>query len=895
MKQPSFTTSGIWCMLCVILSALVPAQAQTIIRGTVIDRDAQNGLAGVNITIQEPGNVAIVGYALTDPQGAFRLEYKGQKDSIIVSASGFNLSKQTKTIANRSQEVHFVTFSEAISINEVRVVARNIRQVGDTVKYSVGAYVEQNDRTIGDILRKLPGIEVKDNGVIHYNNRPINNYYIEGLDLLKGRYGLANNTIQARDVAEVQVLENHQPIKALEGVEFSEDAAINLKLKDGAKGALMAYALLGAGVGKDPDLLLAADLSSMYFNRNMQNITTYKGNNTGNDVSREQAFMLGGAGAQGSGSQNWLNVQSPSSPAISQNRYLNNQVHALSFNNVWRLKNNYQLNANLNYTNDRQDKNSYSLTEHLLPGDNLLAIEEWLSSRLYKNQGSADVILNANTKQFYLDNTLSLKGVWDSEQGNALTAANNIYQNLSKPNYSLGNAFRLIKNYAKTSLTFSSNNNYSSTPHNLRVEPMLYDFLFDPDASLSKGLKQELLLHNFSSANNVAFGFDHGKWKQNYSVGFNANLQNLTTELFPETNSGILLPAPDSLKNDLSWNRFDWLIRPSYSYMYNRLRATLNVPVQYVMLQANDYLPAAKSNTNHIFFNPSLSVMYKLSPYWDASANAGYQNSLGGLNNAYTGYIMNSYRNLQRNEGKLHKLQTQNYNVNLSYRNPIYSLFGNIGASYVNRRANLLFGYNYLDILRVQTSYDLPNTTEGINLSGSLSKGLDIISSTLTAGGNYSTTNGSQMNQGSLMRFDNQRYSLHVSINTKIQRWANISYRLEHAQSRNKVENNNSRFAPISTYLQRAQLNLFPIKDLTLNLSWEYFYNSAIASGSRNMSFGDVNIRYKLPKAEIIFDYTNLFNTKEYISASYSNTSTYYYSYMLRPAELMLKVRFKLK
>ena len=875
------------------------AQAQTVIRGTVIDRDSQKGVPNVNVTIQEKGSAALIGFTLTNNTGTFRLEYSGTRDSIIVTASGFNINKESQTIANRSQEITITTFNQAITLSEVRVTAQNIRQVGDTVKYTVGAYVEQSDRTIGDILKKLPGIEIKDSGEILYNNRSINNYYIEGLDLLKGRYGLANNTIQARDVAEIQVLESHQPIKALEGVEFPEEAAINLKLKDGAKGALIAYALLGAGVGNNPDLLLSSELSSMYFNRNMQNITTYKGNNTGFDVSREQMFMLGGAGMVGGGSQNWLSVQSPSSPAITQNRFLNNQVHALSFNNVRKLAKDYQLNANINYTNDRQDKSSYSRTEHLLPDNNLLTISERLSSRSFKNQASADLILNANTKQFYLDNTLSLKGTWDSERGDAFTPADSIFQFLEKPNYSVNNAFRLIKNYPKTSLTFSSTNSYSSTPHNLQVEPMLYDFLFDSNPNTSfKGIKQDLLLNNFTSSGSVAFGFNHGKWKQNYSVGYNANFQHLSTELYPQIHPYSLPSSAftlDSLKNDLRWNRIEWSVRPSYSYAYDRFRASLGLPLQYVVLQINDRIPATKEHTDRLFLNPSLSLWYKVSPYWEASANAMFQHGLGGINNAYTGYIMSSYRNLQRNEGKLYEQQRQNYSVNLSYRNPIYALFGNVGASYYNQYANLLFGYNFADILRVQTSYDIPNTTEGISVNGNISKGFDVIASTLTAGGGYTSSHASQINQGMLVNFTNRQHSVNGSINTKIQKWANISYRIQYAQSERQIDNSDNRSTPIRTYSQRVQLNLFPIKDLTINLSWEQFNNSAIVSGSRNMSFGDLNIRYKLPKVEFIFDYTNVFNTKEYISVSYSNTSTYYYAYALRPAEVMLKVRFKLK
>ena len=47
-----------------------------------------------------------------------------------------------------------------------------------------------------------------------------------------GRYGVAVNNVRAKDISRVEVLENHQPIKALKDVEFSPDAAINLRLKD---------------------------------------------------------------------------------------------------------------------------------------------------------------------------------------------------------------------------------------------------------------------------------------------------------------------------------------------------------------------------------------------------------------------------------------------------------------------------------------------------------------------------------------------------------------------------------------------------------------------------------------------------------------------------------------
>jgi hypothetical protein len=329
--------------------------------------------------------------------------------------------------------------------------------------------------------------------------------------------------------------------------------------------------------------------------------------------------------------------------------------------------------------------------------------------------------------------------------------------------------------------------------------------------------------------------------------------------------------------------------------MYNRLRATIGLPLQFIMLHTNDYIPDKEHHNNLLLFSPSLNISYKLSPYWEVSGNGSYRNNLGGINSAYSGYLMSSYRSLRRNEGRLLEQQSQSYGIGLSYRNPIYALFGNLGASYSQTKANLLFGIKHTGILSEQTTYDMPNITEGVTVQGNLSKGLDVISSTLSIGGSYTTSGASQINQGALVRYSSQMYAANGSLDTRIKRWASLSYRLSFMESKNKVDNNDRHFAPIRTYSQQAQLNLFPIKNMIMNLNWEYFYNSAIESGSRNMSFGNINMRYKFPKIELLFDYTNIFNAKEYTSASYGNTTTLFYAYDLRPTEILLKVRFKIK
>ena len=170
----------------------------------------------------------------------------------------------------------------SLELKEVVVTAKKIRQSGDTISYSAATYRGKNDKTLEDLLRKMPGIEVKADGQITFNGQWINEFYIEGLDMLGGNYGVATRNIDARDIGTVQVLQNHQDVKLLRGVKSGNAPAMNIKLKQNALGIWTST--LQAAFGSQPDLSWDASASLMNFRRKAQNISVYKTNNTGNDL-----------------------------------------------------------------------------------------------------------------------------------------------------------------------------------------------------------------------------------------------------------------------------------------------------------------------------------------------------------------------------------------------------------------------------------------------------------------------------------------------------------------------------------------------------------------------------------------------------------------------------------
>ena len=434
-------------------------------------------------------------------------------------------------------------------------------------------------------------------------------------------------------------------------------------------------------------------------------------------------------------------------------------------------------------------------------------------------------------------------------------------------------------------MNIHSFNGYGELNQTLEVTPMLYNDLFDPAPAGHDDLQQTYGLRQFSSRQSVSFSWGKDAWRQSYAAGFNADVQQLSSGLSAGTQGNI----PDTLVNDIHRNQFEWTASAQYTYTPGRkLRITSTLPVEYQFVHTN-------RNQRRFYFNPSANIDYKFAIYWNAMLGFRLNHSMSGIRDEYTHDIMTSYRNLTRNDGQLYEQQSQNYNLYLNYRNPLKTWFFSMNANYARNRANQLYAYEYEGILRLRKTIDIPCVSKNVNIGMSISKEVEALASVISLRGNYSNMQSLLANQGEISPFSSHSWNFSPGINTKINQHINFSYQASFNRMTSKIENSDVSLSPVWTMSHKPSINLFPAKNMSIYIGYEYFRNSAITEGSRNMSFGDAGLRYKWKKAELQIDYTNMFNTRRYVSASYSETSRYYYAYDLRPAEVLVKVRFKIK
>ncbi|SEA01391.1 CarboxypepD_reg-like domain-containing protein [Porphyromonadaceae bacterium KH3R12] len=869
--------------LFMVLSAF-SMNAQTIIKGRITDSVTSSPVEDANITLSEEGSTIISDFTVSGKDGEYSLTYKGNKEKITVTVSGFNLRKQSRTIENQSQTLNFLVEEEEIRLNEVIVRAPKIRQSGDTLNYNVAHFTGQEDRSIADVLKKMPGIQVHNDGTVLYQGRAINKFYIENLDLLQGRYGIATNNISARDVATVQVMENHQPIRALVGKEFVNEAALNLKLKESGKGAFFLKAQ--AGVGVSP-LLLSNELLGMYFTGNMQHLSIYKGDNSGRDITGELQSLYTFREDK-MGIDDLLSIIELSPPSISRQRSLFNDAHTGTVNHLNKLNKEYILTTNLNYLHDEIRREDYSYLEYFLPGAETVEIREEINNLACRNLFNANFNLTANTDTYYLKNDLKLSGEWDRHRGDIFSDELPVSQRLKSPDYSISNLFDLVNTKGGRTYRFNSFTGYKSIGQTLTVTPPVFDQLFPSETDLiSTG--QHLDLSAFETRNKLSWSRD-GRFSIRYTAEINALTHKLNSQLEAYYSPGIL--SGDSLKNNIRYDYWEGVFSASTHYdITSTMNIMLTLPLRYLFLYRENN---GNSSESFLYLDPSMIINWQISPSWSSNFLYGFNRHIGGIQNQYTNPVMVNYRSLMQNDGKLEKSRRHNLTWMLGYKNPFSSLFGSMHVFYTNNRSNLLYNYDYNGIFTTKSSVEKQNTNHNLYAGASIGKEVDAITSNISWNISYNGNHSEQFILQQATGIQVHTVTLSPRIVIRISPFATLQYSSIYSWMKSRIDVATIHIPSIKTWSQQFNLNIFPTGRMVISFRCDYFRNSSVQDGNRVMWFGDIGLKYKLKKIEFLLDWNNVFNVSHYFASSFNEMGRYYYSYKLRPMELLLKLRFNI-
>jgi hypothetical protein len=873
-------------LLLVFILFFTDVYSQTLLSGT-IKNSVGNDLSGATVTVSKDSTGVILAYGISGTDGDFRIKLNSDVKTVFLKVSYIGYATWTKQIQKKDQKLELILTESSEELKEVMVEARNIQQRGDTLSYRVSAFKDQKDRVIADVLKKMPGIEIMPGGQIRYQGEPIGKYYINNLDLLEGRYSLANNNISADDVSEVQILENHQPVKVLDSLVFSEQASLNIKLKNDV--TMTGTAEVGTGFSP---LLWKAKLTPMIFTKKQQAILTYQANNIGKDVSREiRDFSFSDFGREefDISKRDWLGIRGISPPPFEQERWLDNNVHLGSVNYLVRLKKDMDLKTNISYLNDHQQQAGNTQTRFFTPTDTIDLVEN-TRNELFINTLQSKFILERNTDDNYFKNELEINGNWDSQRGNIVTQDVAIQQRLSNPFSVIRNKLRLLKPVGKQLVTFRSNTGYTEANQSLNVNPGQFIELLnqgEPYAETEQTLSSSTLFTDNSAGFTKAIkGVTVAP-----EVGFALRKQQLDSRL------GVIDEGTTTYPDGDFRNRMDFLSSRFYftnriSYKKGDWNIRLLTPVSYRNFDIEDAFLGEDRRLSKLTFEPNLFINKKISAYWESSISANLSNDFSDFRSMYNGFILSNYRNIQRYNSPLPESFRQSYTGRVSYRNPLKSIFASAIYTYVVTENNLLYS-NFIGnggaIIFEAVEQENTSTSHILRLEGS--KYFNRINTTLKLGSSYTLMQREQFLNNNLAEVDNQNLSLRLTLESEVTDWLSTSY--------------NGNFSFLKTALDAAESNsirsqqhlldlfFFPAANQYFSIESEYYYTN-LSRENRNSYFLNFEYQYTFEESRIDLaaSWNNVLGTDEFVNVSSNEFSFVQSTYQLRPTQLLVSLKF---
>ncbi len=870
-----------------MLFTAVSTSAQVVIYGNVRAKGTKEGVADANIMLQDVEGKTLYDYCISDSDGNYSLEYSGTEKALKVVVTGFNLNPQSREIELGAQRVDFEVEYSDLEIKEVVVRAASVERHSDTITYNVATFINASDRSIGDVLRKMPGLTVGEAGEIKYNGKAISKLYIEGLDMLNGRYGIATNNIQAKDIARVEVLENHEPIKALKGITIRDQAALNLRLKESAKGTWNGTAELGGGY---KPWMWSGELSAMYFSKRFQTISIYKTNNMGNDVSREFISHYGAYG----GIATMLGVHKPTPPNITQSRYLDNNIHAVSVNAITKLNENMELSLNTNYIYNMQHVHGGGVTTYYVPHSEPLTITEITSATHLVDRCDLMLNLHSNTEARYLEEVLSLGGAWNKDSGHVDSDGKMVSQYFKLPQISLSNNFYNVRRWDRWVVHFMSDIDFDTQPAELEIRPMLYDSVLANSQERPNAV-QTLYGKRLIAHNSLQTGYKLKHLQLSLSAQLNADVENMESSLNAVSDNGDIAATTAELQNNTLYSRLDFVVTPSVQYaLGSKFVAQADLSLDLMWLYMADRIRCTTpSNMLKLLYLPTLSISSSPTPNLKRTARASYWEHYGNINDYYAGYIMTDYRVIQRKAGAMSNLRSQTYGVQLSYGNAIDAIFSGVEANYSINHSNLMYNTSFTGALSEIEAIERPSRSDSYNIKANISKRFNVIATTATLSGEYMRSWSEILRESTLVPSIYQLITAELNLNTRITKAVRVDYSSQYNRSISAI--GNEAHSAIDLLKQSANVDFIIAERVICRAGAEHFLNSAISGKSRNTIFIDASIRVKHKRMEYAIEAHNILNNTSFANASNSNSISHIYTYSLRPASVVFRVKFSLK
>ena len=238
-------------MALIAMSVTAFAQDRTI-TGIVIDGDTKEPAYQATVRLLKTDSSLVTG-AITNEYGAFKVEAPSDGDYLVkVTSVGYdplvkNVSvKQGKAVV--LGKLAIAPVSVELEQATVTAYAAKVTVKKDTFIYNVDAYRTPEGSAIEELVKKLPGAEVDDDGKITINGKTVSKILVDGKEFMTGDTKTAMKNLPTSIVNRVKAYDQKSDLARITGIEDgNEETVLDFGLRPGMNKGMFANLDLGLG------------------------------------------------------------------------------------------------------------------------------------------------------------------------------------------------------------------------------------------------------------------------------------------------------------------------------------------------------------------------------------------------------------------------------------------------------------------------------------------------------------------------------------------------------------------------------------------------------------------------------------------------------------------------
>jgi hypothetical protein len=881
--------------------------AQIKVEGVVKDSiGAPLELANVIAINQE--TKALDSYGITNNEGRYKLDLKSNsKYNIQVSYIGMksateglatktsNIKKDFTLYPDNSLEAVELTYEMPVSVK------------GDTLVYNADSFKRESDKKLEDVLKRLPGVEVTDEGTIEVEGKEVSKVMVEGKDFFDGDTKLATKNIPADALDKVQVLKNYDEVGQLRSVRSNEDnIAINIKLKEGKKNFW--FGEVTAGVGPDERYLVHPKLF-YYSPKYSINIITDMNNIGEIPFTRRDYFnFTGGFRGVNRNSGTGFNVASSDMGFLmmQNNRAKSIDTKFAAANFSYSPKKTWDLSGFAIFSGTRTDLEQNSVRQYIQNEGGEVNINQteitesdthqksdlglFKLSSSYKpnasNHFDYDVFGRVSRQSEYQDFFSSvLNDIDEVQEQNPFSINQNVnyYYTLNEKNIFAFEAQHLWQDedpFYNAALTQKELFQFSDI---LGLDPNQTGFNVAQDKRI-KTNKLDAKLDYWYVLNQ--------KSNINFTLGTLLSRQDFNSEIFQILDNGIryqLENAQTSVENDVKYNFSDVYLGVHYRLKTGKFTITPGFSLH--SYTTNNEQSGTEFKDDFFRLLPDLNVRIQLKKSENLNLSYSMQTNFTDVNQLAEGLVFNNYNSLFQGNRTLENALS--HNINLSYFSFNMFNYTNVFGfvNYSKRMDEVRTQFNPSSVFQVSSPFNSNFADETVTANGRFERTFGKIKASLGGAFNYSKFNQIVNDERSINESFTQSYRTRVSTNFRKGPNFEVGYNLsindyEQGVGRNKFY----------THSPFANMDVYFLKGFMFKADYSYFNYRNETETINNYSFLDASLAYqkKDSKWEYTIGVTNILDTQ---SLNQDNSTVGRIStseYFIQPRYAVFSVKYDL-